>query len=127
VIGSPDAPASKRFFTEGIGFRVSDEVPAIGASFMRCSTDHHNLLVQPGPVSFLHHTAWEMDDVDAVDSVGAGDAFCAAFALALAEGRPPASAVRFASAAGAISATRPGAAASLPFRAEVEALLARGA
>jgi catechol 2,3-dioxygenase-like lactoylglutathione lyase family enzyme len=66
VIASPDAPASKRFFTEGIGFRVSDEVPAIGASFMRCSTDHHNLLVQPGPIAFLHHTAWEMDDVDAV-------------------------------------------------------------
>ena len=71
VIGSPDAAASKRFFTEGIGFRVSDEVPAIGASFMRCSTDHHNLLVQPGPVPFLHHTAWEMDDVDAVGRAAA--------------------------------------------------------
>jgi catechol 2,3-dioxygenase-like lactoylglutathione lyase family enzyme len=71
VIGSPDAPTSKRFFTEGIGFRVSDEVPAIGASFMRCSTDHHNLLVQPGPVPFLHHTAWEMDDVDAVGRAAA--------------------------------------------------------
>ena len=71
VIASPDAPASKRFFTEGIGFRVSDEVPAIGASFMRCSTDHHNLLVQPGPFPFLHHTAWEMDDVDAVGRAAA--------------------------------------------------------
>ena len=71
VIASPDAPASKRFFTEGIGFRVSDEVPAIGASFMRCSTDHHNLLVQPGPVAFLHHTAWEMDDLDAVGRAAA--------------------------------------------------------
>jgi catechol 2,3-dioxygenase-like lactoylglutathione lyase family enzyme len=71
VIASPDAAASKRFFVEGIGFRVSDEVPAIGASFMRCSTDHHNLLVQPGPFSFLHHTAWEMDDVDAVGRAAA--------------------------------------------------------
>ena len=50
VLGSPDAAASRRFFVEGIGFRVSDEVPAIGASFLRCSTDHHNLLVQAGPV-----------------------------------------------------------------------------
>jgi catechol 2,3-dioxygenase-like lactoylglutathione lyase family enzyme len=66
VIASTDAAASKRFFTEGLGFRKSDEVPAIGASFLRCSTDHHNLLVQSGPVAFLHHTAWEMDDVDAV-------------------------------------------------------------
>jgi catechol 2,3-dioxygenase-like lactoylglutathione lyase family enzyme len=71
VIGSPDAPASKRFFVEGVGFKVSDEVPATGASFMRCSSDHHNLLVQSGPVSFLHHTAWEMDDVDAVGHAGA--------------------------------------------------------
>jgi catechol 2,3-dioxygenase-like lactoylglutathione lyase family enzyme len=71
VIASPDAPASKRFFVEGIGFRVSDEVPGIGMSFMRCSTDHHNLLVQPGPVTFLHHTAWDMDDVDAVGRAAA--------------------------------------------------------
>jgi catechol 2,3-dioxygenase-like lactoylglutathione lyase family enzyme len=71
VVGSPDAAASRRFFVEGLGFRVSDEVPAIGASFMRCSTDHHNLLVQPGPFPFVHHTAWEMDDVDAVGRAAA--------------------------------------------------------
>ena len=71
VIASPDAAASRRFFADGIGFRLSDEVPAIGASFMRCSSDHHNLLVQPAPVPFLHHTAWEMDDVDAVGRAAA--------------------------------------------------------
>jgi catechol 2,3-dioxygenase-like lactoylglutathione lyase family enzyme len=71
VVGSPDAAASRRFFVEGLGFRVSDEVSAIGASFLRCSTDHHNLLVQPGPFPFVHHTAWEMDDVDAVGRAAA--------------------------------------------------------
>lgn len=71
VIGSTDAAASRRFFVEGVGFRPSDEVPAIQASFLRCSSDHHNLLVQPAPVGFLHHSAWEMDDVDAVGSAGA--------------------------------------------------------
>jgi len=71
VVASPDAAASKRFFTDGIGFRVTDDVPAIGASFMRCSSDHHNLLVQSGPFPFLHHTAWEMDDLDAVGRAGA--------------------------------------------------------
>ncbi|MCC6641455.1 MAG: VOC family protein [Deltaproteobacteria bacterium] len=71
VVGSADAAASRRFFVEGLGFRVSDEVPAIGASFLRCSTDHHNLLVQPAPVPFVHHTAWEMDDVDAVGRAAA--------------------------------------------------------
>ena len=50
---------------------MSDEVPGIGASFLRCSTDHHNLLVQGAPVAFLHHTAWEMDDVDAVGRAAA--------------------------------------------------------
>lgn len=71
VVTSSDPAASRRFFTDAIGFQVSDEVPAFGASFLRCSTDHHNLLVQPGPFSFLHHTAWEMDDVDAVGRAAA--------------------------------------------------------
>jgi catechol 2,3-dioxygenase-like lactoylglutathione lyase family enzyme len=71
VLGSPDAAATKRFFLEGIGFRVSDEVAGIGLCFMRCSSDHHNLAVQPAPLAFLHHTAWEMDDVDAVGSAAA--------------------------------------------------------
>ena len=71
VIGSPDAATSRRFFIEGIGFRVSDEMPGGIASFLRCSTDHHNLLVQSGPVPYLHHTAWEMDDVDAVGRAAA--------------------------------------------------------
>jgi catechol 2,3-dioxygenase-like lactoylglutathione lyase family enzyme len=71
VIGSPDAEASRRFFVEGIGFRISDLVSGIGAAFLRCSSDHHNLLVQPAPVAFLHHTAWEMDDVDAVGRAAA--------------------------------------------------------
>jgi len=71
VVGSPDAAASRRFFVDGLGFRVSDEAPAIGAAFLRCSSDHHNLLVQPAPVAFLHHSAWEMDDVDAVGRAAA--------------------------------------------------------
>ena len=71
VVTSSDPAASRRFFTDGIGFQVSDEIPAFGASFMRCSTDHHNVLVQPGPFSFLHHTAWEMDDIDAVGRAAA--------------------------------------------------------
>jgi ribokinase len=61
--------------------------------------------------------------VDGVDSVGAGDAFCGALAVALCEGVELEDAVRFASAAGAIAATRAGAAASLPSRGEIEALL----
>jgi len=65
VLGSTDQPRSQRFFQEGLGFKVSDSV-AGHAAFMRCSTDHHNLLVQQAPVAFLHHTSWQVDDVDEV-------------------------------------------------------------
>jgi catechol 2,3-dioxygenase-like lactoylglutathione lyase family enzyme len=65
VVGSLDQEASQRFFTQGLGFKVSDHVPGL-ASFLRCSTDHHNLLLQQAPLNFLHHTAWEVDDVDEV-------------------------------------------------------------
>lgn len=62
--------------------------------------------------------------VEAVDSVGAGDAFCGALAVALGEGVPLERAARFAAAAGALSVTGRGAAASLPRRAGVDRLLA---
>ena len=60
--------------------------------------------------------------VTAVDTTAAGDAFSGTLAVALAEGRPPPQALRFASAAGALTVTRPGAQPSLPARAAVEAL-----
>ena len=65
VIGTPDAEASQRFFVDGVGFKVSDQVRGV-AAFMRCSTDHHNLLLQSSPMAFLHHTSWQVDDVDEV-------------------------------------------------------------
>ena len=60
----------------------------------------------------------------ALDTAGAGDAFCGGFAAALAEGIPMLAAVRFGNAAAALSVTRPGTATSMPKRAEIEALLA---
>nr|WP_296774424.1 VOC family protein [Rhodococcus sp. (in: high G+C Gram-positive bacteria)] len=65
VIGSTDQPSSEKFFTEGLGFKVSDRVPGL-AAFLRCSTDHHNVLVQAAPVTMLHHTSWQVDDVDEI-------------------------------------------------------------
>ncbi|HXJ33376.1 MAG TPA: VOC family protein [Candidatus Eisenbacteria bacterium] len=64
AMASPDHEATVRFFTRGLGFAVSDGLPFV--SFMRCSEDHHNVAVQQGPGSFLHHTAWEVADVDEV-------------------------------------------------------------
>jgi len=61
--------------------------------------------------------------VEAIDTVGAGDCFNGAFAVALLEGLDPWAAARFASAAAAISVTRRGAQASMPTRAEVDDFL----
>ncbi|HMG40027.1 MAG TPA: VOC family protein [Acidimicrobiales bacterium] len=65
VVGSTDSDLSHRLFVDGLGFRVSDHVEGV-ASFLRCSTDHHNVLVQTAPTPFLHHTSWQVDDVDEI-------------------------------------------------------------
>jgi ribokinase len=62
--------------------------------------------------------------VEAVDTVGAGDCFNGAFAVALLEGNDPWAAARFANAAAAVSVTRRGAQVSMPSRADVEAFMA---
>lgn len=60
-----------------------------------------------------------------IDTVGAGDAFCAALAVAVCRGAELVEAARFANAAGAISVGRAGAAPSLPHLHEVEALMGK--
>ncbi|NNN33671.1 ribokinase [Streptomyces sp. S3(2020)] len=58
--------------------------------------------------------------VTAVDSTGAGDTFVGALAVALGEGRPMREALRWASAAAALSVQRVGASASMPYRPEID-------
>lgn len=62
--------------------------------------------------------------VNAVDTLGAGDVYHGAFALALGEGRDLAWAMRFSAAAAAVKCTRFGGISGAPVRAEVEAFLA---
>jgi sulfofructose kinase len=64
--------------------------------------------------------------VHTVDTLGAGDIFHGAFALAITEGQGLEDALRFASAAAALKCTRFGGAFAAPQRAEVEAFLGRG-
>jgi ribokinase len=61
-----------------------------------------------------------------VETTGAGDAFNGGFAVALAEGRDPVSAVRFGCATASISVTRAGTAPSMPSREDIDALLTSG-
>ena len=64
--------------------------------------------------------------VHTVDTLGAGDVFHGAFALAITENQDLRAALRFASAAAALKCTRFGGAFAAPQRAEVEALLSQG-
>ncbi|OKK19156.1 ribokinase [Streptomyces sp. CB00455] len=65
--------------------------------------------------------------VRAVDTTAAGDTFVGALAVALGEGRPVPQALRWASAAAALSVQRPGAQDSMPTRAETDAFARSGA
>ena len=63
--------------------------------------------------------------VDAVDTTGAGDAFCGALATALASGETLDEAIAFANAAGAVAVTVIGATPSMPPRAKVDLLMSQ--
>jgi len=65
LIGTAHIEPTRKLFVEGLGFRLSDSISGL-AFFLRCSSDHHNFLIQPGPVPYLNHYAFEHDDVDAV-------------------------------------------------------------
>ena len=61
--------------------------------------------------------------VKAVDTTAAGDAFSAALAVAIAEGKSYTDAVNFANAAGALAVTKVGAQPSMPTRDKLEKFL----
>ena len=71
--------------------------------------------------SFRHDPGFE---VEVVDTLGAGDVFHGALALAIGEGRDDGDALRFASAAAALKCSRPGGGDGIPMRADVEDLMA---
>jgi sulfofructose kinase len=77
------------------------------------------LFVEDGAVAHL-----PAFPVEALDTLGAGDVWHGAFALALAEGQGAREAIRFASATAAIKCTRFGGRAGAPKRDEVERFLA---
>lgn len=62
--------------------------------------------------------------ITAVDTTAAGDCFAGALAVALAEGRPVAEALRWATAASGLSVQRAGASSSMPDRAAIDAFAA---
>lgn len=80
-----------------------------------------------GAVGWSDGQLWRVPamEVDAVDTTGAGDAFCGAFAAWLGEGASFEDAIKAGTVAGSLAATRPGAQPSLPERDEIVAYLER--
>lgn len=94
-------------------------IAALTTAFVAVTTGAQGVVWLDGDVlrhmpSFPVHT---------VDTLGAGDVFHGAFALAMAEGRAIAAAMRFAAAAAALKCTRFGGPFGAPHRPDVEAFL----
>lgn len=75
VLNVTDLERSAKFYTEVLGFQVSDVYPDAmmpgGMVFMRCNTDHHGIalvggLPQPSHSTELHHLAFEVGTLDEV-------------------------------------------------------------
>lgn len=58
---TPDIQATVKFYTEVLGFRVSDWIGDFFV-FMRCNPDHHTVNFLSGPKPGLHHIAFELND-----------------------------------------------------------------
>ena len=114
-----------------VGAPVTDRASAEQAAATLLERGVGAAIVTLGPRGTCYATAAGREfvpafQVDAMDSVGAGDAFNGALAAALGEGFDLRQAVRIASAAGALSVTRSGAQDSMPSREEVDALVRSG-
>ncbi len=111
------------------GVEVTDLASAADAAARLRATGAPVAVVKLGEQGAYYASADESGHVpaftvDVVDTVAAGDAFGAGFAVAAAEGLSLGETVRFGAAAGALAVTVPGAQAAMPSRADVETLLA---
>lgn len=108
VIANGRSPGAALRHAQGAANRVTGvTLGAAGFLWIEDGIEHH----LPAP------------PIVAVDTLGAGDIWHGAFALALAEARPVAAAARFANAAAAIKCQRPGGRQGAPTRDEVDASL----
>jgi sugar/nucleoside kinase (ribokinase family) len=101
----------------------------LGAALLTIAADVRAFLAVtngPGEVLWIERGALRrmpVFTVDAIDTLGAGDAFHGGFALALAEGCGEIAAMRFGAATAALKCTRFGGISGAPWRDEVETLL----
>lgn len=107
------------------GTQITDMDSVARAADIICSKGVENVIITLGSKgAFIrergaYHQVPALK-VNAVDATAAGDTFCGAVCVALAEGMDITEAVEFANRAAAITVTRMGAQSSLPYRREVE-------
>jgi len=70
VFAVPDVRAAERFYTERLGFSLSDRYAGGAATFLRYAprADHHNLFMMrlPSRITDLNHLAFEVHDIHEV-------------------------------------------------------------
>jgi catechol 2,3-dioxygenase-like lactoylglutathione lyase family enzyme len=73
VFGVPNIDAAVKFYTQRLGFRVTDIMRGFGM-FMRCDgrNDHHNLFLFRAPKVLFSHVSFAVETVDEL-MVGAND------------------------------------------------------
>lgn len=114
-----------------LGLAPDDPTPTMSLAHQLQALGVHTVVVtRGGDGALVVHADGATEEVrgvqvDVVDTTGAGDAFTCALTVALAEGSPLSAAVRFAACAGALACTRAGVIPALPYRRDVDALLAQ--
>lgn len=111
--------AAKLLQMEGDAATLAQELRGMGAETV-CVT-----MAEKGCVLATKGEVWEYPayPTRVVDTTGAGDAFCAALAVSLAEGNPMTRAVDYANAAGALAVSKVGATPAMPDAGTLEEFL----
>lgn len=112
-----------------VGFCPTNKEEAAQAASILRERGVETAVIKLGPQGVYYQSSRESGFVEpfaitALDTVAAGDAFNGGLAVALAEGRPLAEAIRWGAAAGALATTKIGASSAMPTRADLMKLLA---
>ena len=113
------------------GIEVTDERTALTAAKMIHGLGVSTVIITLGSKGAYLYTGGDNGEfvpsftVEAVDTTGAGDAFNGGFAHAISKGYSVKDAMKFANAVAALSVTKIGTAPAMPYKHEVEALLAK--
>ncbi len=112
-----------------VGIRPTNQDEAAQAASILRQRGVETAVIKLGAQGVYYQSAQESGFVEpfpvkAIDTVAAGDAFNGGLAVALAEQRPLAEAIRWGAAAGALATTKAGASSAMPTRTELMKLLA---